>query len=101
MAFWARAFTGLDFEARQPVDCVANAAAGPVLLVHGREDSFIPVAHALEVAKRVPDAELWLVDGAGHLGAFSAPGYRGRLAGFPSRHEISPRGMAPGGAFTR
>ncbi|CAM3378046.1 alpha/beta fold hydrolase [Occultella aeris] len=40
--------------------------AAPTLVVHGSQDSGVPVARAREAAARIPDAHLLVVDGAGH-----------------------------------
>jgi pimeloyl-ACP methyl ester carboxylesterase len=45
----------------------------PVLVLWGREDSFIPVAKAHELSAAIPGAELQIVDGAGHLIHEDAP----------------------------
>lgn len=39
----------------------------PVLLVHGDDDRVVPVAHSRWLAKELPDAELRVVAGEGHL----------------------------------
>ncbi|MDW8318077.1 MAG: alpha/beta hydrolase [Anaerolineae bacterium] len=39
----------------------------PVLVVHGVEDEFFPVAHAELVAARLVHSELWLLPGVGHM----------------------------------
>ena len=39
----------------------------PVLLVHGREDRFVPFAHGEWLAARIPDVEARLTDEDGHL----------------------------------
>jgi pimeloyl-ACP methyl ester carboxylesterase len=39
----------------------------PTLVLHGTEDQMIPVENALMLAERIPDAELVLLEGAGHL----------------------------------
>lgn len=36
--------------------------SGPILIIHGRRDSVVPVVHALEMKKRIPRAELLLYD---------------------------------------
>ncbi|MFF1462471.1 alpha/beta fold hydrolase [Streptomyces sp. NPDC058330] len=45
----------------------------PVLICWGTEDTWIPVGRAHELAALVPDAELRLIDGAGHLVQEDAP----------------------------
>ncbi len=39
----------------------------PTLFVHGRQDSFVPVAHGEWLARSVPDAETWILEDEGHL----------------------------------
>ena len=39
----------------------------PVMLLHGTADRMVPSAHAEWLAARIPDAELRLVPGAGHI----------------------------------
>lgn len=46
----------------------------PTLLVHGTHDSGVPVARAREAARALPDAELLVVDGAGHWVQRDRPG---------------------------
>ena len=38
----------------------------PVLLIHGDKDQLIPLEYSLEVARRIPNAELVVVKGGGH-----------------------------------
>jgi pimeloyl-ACP methyl ester carboxylesterase len=45
----------------------------PVKVIWGREDAWIPVERAVELAAMVPGAELDLVDDAGHLIQYDAP----------------------------
>jgi pimeloyl-ACP methyl ester carboxylesterase len=44
-----------------------NAVSCPVAVVHGREDTICPPAHAEHTAKIVPGAELSFFDGLGHF----------------------------------
>jgi pimeloyl-ACP methyl ester carboxylesterase len=46
----------------------------PVLLVHGEEDRMVPAAHASWLAEHVPDAELRLSPGVGHVAVLSTEG---------------------------
>jgi pimeloyl-ACP methyl ester carboxylesterase len=39
----------------------------PTLVIHGREDRFVPVANAAALADALPDATLRVLDDAGHL----------------------------------
>ncbi|VAW31291.1 hypothetical protein MNBD_CHLOROFLEXI01-3717 [hydrothermal vent metagenome] len=45
----------------------------PVLIIHGAEDQLIPVAEAEGMAKAIPNAELVVVQGAGHLPNLEEP----------------------------
>jgi len=61
---------GLDMQLVSPEDSAAGANA-PILLIHGQEDSNIPVRHSREIHARAPATELWEVPGADHCGAIS------------------------------
>jgi pimeloyl-ACP methyl ester carboxylesterase len=39
----------------------------PVLVVHGADDRFVPIAHGRWLAERIPGAEAWFDDENGHL----------------------------------
>ena len=39
----------------------------PVLVVHGRQDKFVPFGHGEWLAAHVPGAEPWLLDNDGHV----------------------------------
>jgi len=39
----------------------------PTLIVHGRRDSFVPVAHGEWLAQEVPNAEAWILEDEAHL----------------------------------
>jgi Serine aminopeptidase, S33 len=45
----------------------------PTLVMHGACDAMSPVANARLLAKRIPDAQLALVEGAGHAYALERP----------------------------
>ena len=64
-----------------PLDCVAQVAPLPLLLVHGDADAFFTVEHprALLAAAREP-VELWLEPGFGHAEEAAGPELLARLA---------------------
>jgi pimeloyl-ACP methyl ester carboxylesterase len=39
----------------------------PTLIVHGRRDSFVPVAHGEWLAREMPNAEAWILEDEAHL----------------------------------
>jgi len=66
-----RAFmkTAQRLSAGGPLD-LSNRLSGlraPTLVVWGEHDRIIPIAHAYEFVKRIPNAELFVVAGSGHL----------------------------------
>jgi fermentation-respiration switch protein FrsA (DUF1100 family) len=65
---------GLEMQQVSPEESVA-ASHVPVLLIHGRADSNIPIRHSRIIHARDPGASLWEVPNADHCGAISvAPG---------------------------
>jgi pimeloyl-ACP methyl ester carboxylesterase len=45
----------------------------PTLVLHGEDDPAVPVMNARMIARRVPDAELETIPGAGHMLLFDEP----------------------------
>ena len=45
----------------------------PTLVMHGGADALAPLANSQELARRIPDAELAVIPGAGHAYALEAP----------------------------
>jgi alpha-beta hydrolase superfamily lysophospholipase len=60
----------LNFEQLSPRAVVA-ATSVPVLLIHGQEDSNIPVRHSRLIVAGKPELALWEVPGADHCGAIT------------------------------
>lgn len=73
-----------------PIDAVDEIAPIPLLLVHGEQDTIVPPAHSerLYAAARAPKT-LWLVERAGHIGAFHAEPWRERLVSY-LRAQVCP-----------
>lgn len=61
-----------EMQGFRPADSFAGLRI-PVLLVHGDKDDLVPYAGSVELAKRIPGAELATVRGAGH-GFHAEPG---------------------------
>jgi pimeloyl-ACP methyl ester carboxylesterase len=47
-----------------------SAITVPMLIVHGREDQFVPQNHGVWLAGQIPGAQAWLTDTDGHLTLF-------------------------------
>lgn len=56
-------------------DLLLPRVLGPVLLVHGEQDTLIPIAHSERLQQLVPKAQLLRVPGAGHGDIHSYPLY--------------------------
>jgi dipeptidyl aminopeptidase/acylaminoacyl peptidase len=62
---------GIDLTAEpQPVDAVANTRV-PILLIHGLADGRTSPQNSLRIARAGKSVEIWLVPGAGHVGAYT------------------------------
>lgn len=62
----------------------------PALVVHGELDVMTPVANAHALVAGIPDAELWLVAGAGHAAPMEQPEEAARrLVAWTARHAAS------------
>ncbi len=69
----------------RPVDAAACLTPRPLLLIHGTEDSMIPIAHTHAIfAAAQPPKELWLYPDVEHCGAYFADrsGYVQRVSNF-------------------
>ncbi len=62
---------GLDFKQVSPEDIVASTKV-PVFLIHGQNDTNIPIRHSRRIVERNPSVVLWEVPNAGHTGAVNA-----------------------------
>ena len=85
----------LDFEQVSPDRAIA-ASRVPVFLIHGEEDSNIPVRHSRKIAADDPAVTLWVVPGADHCGAASvAPQeFERRVVGWFAEHGAETLGRA-------
>jgi pimeloyl-ACP methyl ester carboxylesterase len=99
-SYLRQAMAGANFDASRRVhDIVA-----PTLVIHGSDDQYVPVANAQALAWAIPDAELRVLDGAGHLVFIErAEEVNGEVTSFllesqePRRPQMTP-GAAPGRA---
>lgn len=79
-----RLIFGYDAANSRPVDFIKRIAPRPVLIIHGTNDRIIPVEHGRQLQAADPAAELWIVDGAPHAGAYKLDpaGYVARISAF-------------------
>jgi uncharacterized protein len=98
IALWvAERLVGACAADNRPVDDIAAIAPRPVLLIHGTADRMIPVAEAFMLGAAAGDGtELWIVDGASHVGArfMDFPRYVERIDSFLKTH-LAPTGLRP------
>ena len=90
-AFWfGKKDYGLDLTQVSPQVAVAHTRV-PVLLIHGRDDSNIPVRHSHLLAAANSEISLWEVPDADHCGAIStAPGeFSARLLAWFARSSAT------------
>lgn len=76
------------YQAQNPEDRIGDVAC-PILLIHGEEDTGIPVgdAHKLHDASSNPLNGLWVVPGSDHCQAYNTEpiSYMERVTSFPTR----------------
>lgn len=78
---------GYRFADVEPLSVVDQIAPRPLLIIHGTEDTVIPVDHARQLAAAAGDnCTLDIVDGVDHCGAYFAdrPGYLAKIVAFLS-----------------
>ena len=66
----ARMFESYD---EAPAVPVAEDIAQPTLILHGEQDAVVPLATAQALAPRIPNAELVVLPGAGHVPTLTRP----------------------------
>jgi pimeloyl-ACP methyl ester carboxylesterase len=84
------------FTAHDKADALAAFGAVPGLVLAGDKDLLTPSAHSAEIAERLPDAELVVVEGAGHLVILERPALvNAALAALVHRAAESVRAPVP------
>lgn len=82
-------FWGAKFGAVRPILAVSTMAPRALLFIHGTADDAINPEQSQQLAAAAAGhSELWLVEGAGHVGAYRSrpPEYVERVAGFFDQH---------------
>jgi len=81
--FFARIFLGINVGMESPLKAVEDIDI-PVFVIHGGEDSQIPVENSRALKERNSDIELWIVNGVDHgqAYAFASNEYERRVKDF-------------------
>lgn len=93
---WGWALSGRDLGEHRPIDVVPSVCGRPLLLIHGLSDTLIVHDETLRLQVAAgSSAQLWLVEGAGHIQAVvSRPEYRDRLGEFLECEQVGGGGGA-------
>ena len=94
----ASARLGADPRATEPARVIGLVEPVPLLLIHGADDTTVPVADGARLAALAgPSAEHWVVSGADHAGAHrAAPGpYEQRVTAFLRTAVLAARNGQP------
>jgi pimeloyl-ACP methyl ester carboxylesterase len=63
--------TGVDTSKVSPVKVVDKISPRPILLIHSKDDTIIPIQSSYDLLKSAGNtAELWETEGVGHIGSF-------------------------------
>lgn len=85
----AAGLLGVGFEPREvrPQEDAARLyrEGTPLFVIHSSDDGVVPFEHARMLEAAHPDAEVWEVEGSGHIAASTHPEYQERLLDFLSR----------------
>ena len=93
---WFGAYTGLDIESFGPERDITRIEK-PILLIHGTIDSILPMNESRQLhAAANGNTDLWIVDGAGHCGAYLHPEYADRVLAFVQDRSSSPQVVTTG-----
>jgi uncharacterized protein len=86
----AKLFLDFDPWAVRPEEdaAILSEEGVPLLIVHSTDDEVVPFWHAKMLAATYPDAELWQIEGYGHVEAYSHPDYRQKLVDFLERTVV-------------
>ncbi|MBN4064460.1 alpha/beta fold hydrolase [Dehalococcoides mccartyi] len=101
MEFMARQIYGIDIKDISPARAIARSDT-PVLVIHGEDDTVIPVEHARLLGRAIGASfdeieggqeTVWIVPNAGHTGAFRTQPktYIEKLVKFYEAHLGAPR----------
>ncbi len=101
MEFMAKSIYGIDVKEISPARAITRSDT-PVLVIHGEDDTVIPVEHARLLGRAIGasfdeieggEETVWIVPGAGHTGSFRVQpkAYIEKLVKFYGAHLGAPR----------
>ena len=95
----AKLFLGFDPWAVRPGEDAARMREEriPLFVIHSAADEVVPFEHAGLFAEAYPEAELWRLEGYGHVGAYTHAEYEERLLNFLESAGATGRGKDLGG----
>ena len=71
---------------KAPADVAGGISPRPLLIVHGEQDRYLPVAHAERIAAAAPAAEVWIEPEMGHAEIATTEELADRLARWVLEH---------------
>ena len=90
-----RLLYGYNLHDMNPAGDVEKISPRPILLIHGEQDSVIPVSSVQQVYQKAGEPkELWISQKANHCGTYflNRHAYMEKVAGFFTRHLVSSSG---------
>lgn len=75
-----------------PVNWIRMVNPVPILIIHGDKDKIVPPSHSLNLYEKAEfPKDLWIIDGVGHISAFSREDVRRQLIQYLSRFSGNQR----------
>jgi fermentation-respiration switch protein FrsA (DUF1100 family) len=83
-----RLLYGYDLAGSKPVEEIGSIAPRPMMIIHCKTDTYIPVEHANKLCKAAPSAEVWLLEVCDHARTYNAEkeAYESKVTGFFSEN---------------
>ncbi len=64
-----------------PLDAASRIKV-PTLLIHGKDDNFLPYEYTSLLQKNIVNSKIWIIDGTGHHNIEEHPDYSNQVIGF-------------------
>jgi uncharacterized protein len=66
----SKLFLGYDITEAKPVQEINQITPRPMMIIHGDQDTLVPVDNAYQLKKAYPQAELWITNGVDHVASY-------------------------------